>query len=176
LESLFEIEYEGVHFRGEQVWVRKVWITLKESCVKEQNAEEFKVDHITAILSHELSYFLDGYLLKYKPRDTRDIMLSFKQEVYDKLKVIKDGEGFNLEKAVKRYFIQCMDKLGYFIQQQREENKTFRIHSLGAVFRKTFRNYFSTFIKKIPYELVHEAKIEHYRITGAYPDLPYFNI
>jgi hypothetical protein len=172
LESLFDIEYEGVQYRGKQLWVRKIWITLKESCVKEQNAEEFKVDHLTAMLSHELTYFLDGNNMKFKPRDQFDIMISFKQEVYDKLKIIKDGEGFHLEKAVKRYFMQCMDSLEDYIQQQREEHKTFKIHSLGAIFRKTFRHQLSAFLKKIPYELIHEAKVEHYKKTGEYPDLP----
>lgn len=175
LESLFDIEYEGITYRGKQLWVRKVWITLKESCVKEQHSEEFKVDHLTAMLSHELTYFLDGLKIKYRPRDQFDVMISFKQEVYDKLKVIKDGEGFYLEKSAKRYFLECMDNLGDYIRIQRKEHKTFRIHSLGAFFRKAFRNYLTPFLKKIPYEIVHEAKIAHFRLTGEYPDLPYFN-
>lgn len=175
LESLFEIEFEGIQYRGKQIWVRKVWITLKESCVKEQNEEEFKVDHLTAMLSHELTYFLDGQQLKYKPRDQFDVMISFKQEVYDKLRIIKEGKGFYLDRTVKQYFLECMDNLGNYIQQQRAENKSFRIHSLGAIFRKAFRNHLNTFLKKIPYEVILEARVEYYRQTGSYPDLPYLN-
>ncbi|MDE3841036.1 hypothetical protein C0966_17370 (plasmid) [Bacillus methanolicus] len=176
LEPLFTIEYDGLEYRGHQIWVRKVWITLKENCVKEQNSEEFKVDHLTAILSHELTYFLDGNKLKYKPRDQFDIMISFKQEVYDKVKFIKDNENFNLERAVKRYFLQCMDDIGAYIYQKRKQNKTFRIYSLGALFRKAFRNNFVTFLKKIPYELIHDAKVEQYVKTGTIPDFAKFNI
>jgi hypothetical protein len=176
LESLFEIQYEGIQYRGKQIWVRKVWITLKETCVREESTEEFKVNHLTAMLSHELTYFLDGQQLKYKPRDQFDVMISFKQEVYDKLKIIKEGKGFNLERAIKQYFLECMDNLGNYILQQRAENKSFRIHSWGAIFRKAFRNHLSTFLKKIPYELIFEARVEHYRQTGVYPDLPYYMV
>ncbi|WP_246277417.1 hypothetical protein [Neobacillus endophyticus] len=170
LEPLFVIEYEGLEYRGKQIWVRKVWITIKETCVKEQNVEEFKVDHLMAMLSHELTYFLDGQRIKYKPRDQFDIMISYKQEVYDKVKLLKDHEQFNLESAIKQYFINCMDNIGIYIHQQQQNNKTFRIHSLGAFFRKAFRNYLGTFLKKIPPEVRIETMFEHYTQTGTYPD------
>lgn len=176
LEPLFNIEFEGLHFRGNQVWIRKIWITLKEECVKEQSTEEFKVDHLTAILSHELTYFLDGLNIKYKPRDQFDIMVSFKQEVYDQLKMIKDHQDFKLERTLKHYFIQCMDNIGSYIHKQRQIRKNFRIHSLGAIFRKSFRKDFISLLKKIPYEYLHDAKVDYYKEYGTVPDFAKFNI
>lgn len=172
LEPLFAIEFDGIEFRGKQIWVKKVWITLRESCVKEQSLEEFKVDHLTAILSHELTYFLDGHKLKFKARDIFDVMISFKQEVYDKLKHIKESEEFHLESAIKSYFVQCMDSIGIYIVKQKEEMKTFRIHSIGGLFRKAFRNNLVKFLKKIPYGLIHDAKIEAFLKTGNILGLP----
>jgi hypothetical protein len=128
------------------------------------------------MLSHELTYFLDGLKIRYKPRDQFDIMISFKQEVYDNVKMIKDGEGFNLERSVKRYFIQCMDSIGIYIHEQRKQSKTFKIHSLGAIFRKAFRTNLITFLKKIPYEFIHNAKIEQFVKTGSLPEFAKFNI
>lgn len=176
LESLFEIEFEGIEYRGQQIWIRKVWITLKEDCVKEHSAEQFKVDQLTAKLSHELTYFLDGHQLKYKPRDIFDIMLSFKQEVYDKLKLIKDREDFSVEKSVQRYFIQCMDSIGHYISNQKKEKSTFRIHSLGALFRQAYRNNLVPYLRKLPYEYIFEAKMDQYIKSGTFPDFPEFNI
>ncbi|WP_223821040.1 hypothetical protein [Bacillus sp. S3] len=176
LEPLFDIEFDGVEFRGKQIWVRKVYITLKEECVKEQSAEQFKIDHLTAMLSHELTYFLDGNQIKYKARDQFDIMFSFKQEVYDKLKIIKDNSVFNLEKSAKRYFLKCMDDIGGYLHEQRARLTTFKIFSLGALFRKVFRNNFEPFIRKIPYAIIHEAKVDYYGKTGAFPEFLNFNM
>ncbi len=176
LEPLFHIQYEGLQYRGNQVWIRKVWITLKEECVKEQSSEEFKVDNLIAMLSHELTYFLDGHKLKYRPRDQFDIMISFKQEVYDKVKFIKNNDSFNLEKSIKRYFLDCIDSIGTYINEQRALRSTFRIHSLGALFRKAFRKDFISLLKKIPYELIHDAKVEQFLLTGEKPDFAKFNI
>ncbi|MGA5691384.1 hypothetical protein [Cytobacillus pseudoceanisediminis] len=176
LEPLFNVEYEGLQYRGEQIWIRKIWITLKEDCVKEQSLEEFKVDHFTAILSHELTYFLDGLKIKYKPRDQFDIMVSFKQEVYDQVKFISDSVDFNLEQTLKRYFLHCIDNIGTYIHKQKQLYKTFRIHSLGALFRKAFRNDFGSLVKKIPYELIHDAKVNYFQEYGKVPDFAKFNI
>ena len=176
LEPLFDIKFEGLQFRGNQIWVKKVWITLKEDCVKEQSSDEFKVDHLIAMLSHELIYFLDGHKIKYKPRDQFDIMLSFKQEIYDKVKYIKNNESFNLEKSIKRYFLSCIDSIGTYITEQSALKSTFRIHSLGAFFRKAFRKDLKILLKKIPYELIHDAKVEQYRLTGEIPDFAKFDI
>jgi hypothetical protein len=176
LEPLFEIRFEGLQYRGNQIWIRKVWITLKEDCVKEQSNEEFKVDHLIAMLSHELTYFLDGHKLKYKSRDQFDIMVSFKQEVYDKLKFVKDSKTFNFEKSIKQYFMYCIDSIGNYITQQKAQNTSFRIHSLGALFRQVFRKELVSLLKKIPYELIHDAKVEQFQLTGEIPDFDKFNI
>lgn len=176
LEPLFDIKYEGLEYREHQIWVKKVIVTLKEVCVKEQSAEEFKIDHLMAILSHELTYFLDGHKMKYKSHDQFDIMISFKQEVYDKVKIIKDSEAFNLEKSIKRYFLRCMDSIGNYVQEKRRNIKSFRIHSLGALFRKSFRNNFVSFLKGIPYDLIHEAKVEQFFKTGTLPEFAQFDL
>lgn len=177
LEPLFKIEFDGLEFRGSQIWVRKVWFTLREECVREQNEEEFKVDHLTAALSHELIYFLDGLKLKYKPRDQFDIMFSFKQEVYDKVKIIKDKGQFQIDRFVRQYFNYCVDEIGTYIMKQQNENKSFKIHSLGGLFRLVFRNNLGSFLKnKIPYDLIHDAKIEYFQQTGNVPELAKFNI
>jgi hypothetical protein len=177
LEPLFKIDFEGLEFRGNQIWVRKVWITLREECVKEQNEEEFKVDHLTAALSHELIYFLDGLNLKYKPRDQFDVMFSFKQEVYDKVKIIKDNGKFQVERFVRQYFLHCIDEIGTYISNKKDENKLFKVHSLGGLFRSIFRNDLGRFLAlKVPYELIHDAKVEHYIKTGNLPDFAKFDI
>jgi hypothetical protein len=176
LEPLFAVEFEGIEYRGQQIWVKKVWFTLRENCVKEQSSEEFKVDHLLAILSHEVTYFLDGNKIRYKPRDLFDIMISFKQEVYDKVKVIKNSEDFNLARSIKHYFIECMDSIGDFINNQHIQKKSFRIHSLGALFRKSFRNGLVPFLKRIPYKLIHDTKVEQYIKTGKIPEFAKFDI
>lgn len=53
---------------------------------------------------------------------------------------------------------------------------TFRIHSLGAFFRKAFRKDIKTLLKKIPYELIHDAKVEQYQLTGEIPEFAKFDI
>ncbi|RHW36003.1 hypothetical protein D1B31_18110 [Neobacillus notoginsengisoli] len=176
LGPLFNIEYEGVELRGKQIWVRKVWITLREECVKEQNAEEFEIAHLTASLSHELSYFLDGQKLNYKPRDLIDIMFSFKQEVYNILSPLKNKEEFKVNSFIKDYFIYCIDEIGTYIHKQRKEQKTFRIHSLGGLFRMVFRNNLSSQLHKLPYELIHEIKVDHFLRTGDLPKFAKFHI
>jgi hypothetical protein len=177
LEPMFKIEFDGLEFRGNQIWIRKVWFTLREECVREQNEEEFKVDHLTAALSHELIYFLDGLKLKYKPRDQFDIMFSFKQEVYDKVKIIKDQGSFQISRFITQYFLHCVDEIGTYVMKQQAKNKPFKIHSLGGLFRLVFRNNLGSFLKnKVPYELIHDAKIEYFQQNGNVPELAKFNI
>lgn len=177
LEPLFKIEFDGLEFRGKQIWVKKVWITLREECVREQNEEEFKVAHLTAALSHELIYFLDGLNVKFKPRDQFDVMFSFKQEVYDKVKIIKDDEKFQLNRFVKKYFLQCADEIGTYIMKKRRETKAFKVNSLGGLFRSVFRNNLGSFLKaEVPYGLLHDAKVDHYVQTGKLPDFAKYDI
>ena len=176
LEPLFHIEYEGLEYRGKQIWIKKVWITLKDTCVKEQSIEEFKVDHLLAMLSHELTYFLDGQKVKYKPRDTKDIMLSFKQEVYDKLKIIKESKDFHLVSIIKRYFLECLDRIADHTQEKTKQYPSFRIHSLGAFYRKSFRLHLPYLLKTIKYDVIHEAKIEQFLKNGTLPEIATYDI
>lgn len=68
LEALFFIEFTGVEIRGKQIWIKKASFSLKPECV-EENTDEFNVNSLMAKLSKELSYFLDGHQIKYKPRE-----------------------------------------------------------------------------------------------------------
>ncbi|PKG25256.1 hypothetical protein [Niallia nealsonii] len=162
LEPLFSVEYEGVSFRGNQMWISKVWITLKNECVKEESPEDFNVAHLTAMLSHELTYFLDGLRLKYKPRDQFDVMISFQQEIYKKVMLIPEQNGFKRDKAIKNAFIHCLDSIGEYIHKQKQIKTTFHIHSIGAFFRRFFKKQFVSFIKSLDYTLIHEYKVAEY--------------
>ncbi|GKU83928.1 hypothetical protein [Niallia sp. NCCP-28] len=161
LESLFHVQFEGLTFRGKQMWVRKIWISLKAECVVEKT-DEFQVDQLMAMLSHELTYFLDGLRIKYKPRDQRDVMIAFNQEVIKALKYLKDEKyaSFNRDHFIKHYFLECIDNIAEQYQQKRKETSTYKWHSIGAVFRIFFRNNLKIALEKIPYGIVHDAKVE----------------
>lgn len=170
IEPLFEIKYEGINMKGHQVWINKVWISIKEECVKEES-NEFKVDHLIAMLSHELTYFFDWHKIAFKPRDQKDVMISFKQEVINILKHFNDDKNiFDRDKFIKKYFIDCLDKIEEYIDINKKKFKSFKIKSIGAMFRMFFRKNLATALKKLPYEIVHDAKIKEYTLTGITPD------
>ncbi|WP_445491571.1 hypothetical protein [Niallia sp. 03133] len=161
LESLFNVQFDGISFRGKQMWIRKVWISLKPECVVEKT-DEFQVDQLMAMLSHELTYFLDGLRIKYKPRDQRDVMIAFNQEVIGALKYLKDerNTSFQRDQFIKNYFIACIDKIEEQYHEKKKEKPTYKWHSIGAVFRIFFRNHLKATLEKIPYGIVHDAKVE----------------
>jgi hypothetical protein len=173
LESIFNIEYIGLTYRGKQIWIQKVKFTLKEECVKE-NSDEFQVQPLMAKFSQELTYFLDGHKLKYKPRDKKDIMIAFKQEVINKIKYLLDeDQSYEYrDKWLKSFFLQSLDSVGEYIQNEINRNGSFKIRtSIGALFRGVFRRRLPDSLKNIPYELLHDAKVREYIITGEVPAL-----
>lgn len=170
LRPLFNIEYEGVEIRGYQIHIKKVWFQLRPECILEESSEEFNINQLTALLSHELNYFLDGHKIKYKPRDQISIMFAFKQEVYNLVKNINNEEQFDLMPKLKNYFLQCIDDVGDYVQKKKGEMGDYKIHNLGAFFRKVFRSNLSKLINSIPYEIRFDAKVDHFRKTGSFPD------
>ncbi|MDQ6600915.1 hypothetical protein [Bacillus salipaludis] len=173
LEALFSIEYSGIEIRGKQLWIKKTSFTLKPECV-EENTDEFNVNPLMAKLSTELTYFLDGNQIKYKPRDQIDVMISFKQEVVNKLAYIldEDNENFTVrDHLIKKVFLETMDQIEAHIHTEKERKGYFRFYSIGAFFRMAFRKYLPESLKKVPYILIHEAKIREFTKTGQVPAL-----
>lgn len=173
LESLFLVEFKGIEMRKRQIWIKKVSFLLKPECVKE-NTDEFNVNPLMAKLSKELSYFLDGNLIKYKPRDQIDVMLSFKQEVVSKLNYLKDEDNKNFtfrDKFIKTLFLETIDQIGYQIHTEKQRKGSFHFYSIGAFFRMAFRKFLPVALKRIPFELLHEAKIREFKLTGQVPQL-----
>ncbi|MED1203499.1 hypothetical protein [Heyndrickxia acidicola] len=171
LESLFSIEYAGLEIRGKQLWIKKVFFSLKPECV-EENADEFNVGSLMAKLSKELTYFLDGHQIKYKPRDQIDVMISFKQEVVKRLHYLldQDEEGFTVrDNFMKNFFLDTMDQIGVHIHLERDRKGSFQFYSIGAFFRIAFRNYLPKALEQLPYSLIHNAKIREYTLHG--PDV-----
>ncbi|MFE4429940.1 hypothetical protein ACFRH9_23270 [Peribacillus butanolivorans] len=173
LEALFSIEFTGIEIRGKQIWIKKASFSLKPECVKE-NTDEFNVNSLMAKLSKELTYFFDGHQIKFKPRDQIDVMISFKQEVMNKLNYLmdEDYESFTKrDRFMKNFFLQTMDQIGIHIHTEKQRKGSFHFYSIGAFFRMAFRKYLPGALKKIPYELIHEAKIREYTKTGQAPEL-----
>lgn len=173
LEALFSIEFIGIEIRGKQMWIKKAIFALKPECV-EENTDEFNVNSLMAKLSKELTYFLDGNKVKYKPRDQIDVMISFKQEVVSKLNYLKDEdkENFTIRDIfIKKFFLETIDQIGSLIHTEKQRNNSFRFYSIGAFFRMAFRKYLPNAIRKIPRELIHEAKIREFTITSQVPEL-----
>jgi hypothetical protein len=173
LEALFSMEFSGVEIRGKQIWIKKASFSLKPECV-EENTDEFNVNPLIAKLSKELTYFLDGHQIKYKPRDQIDVMISFKQEVVKKLNYLMDEEkeSFTIrDRFMKNFFLQTMDQIGTHIQTEKERKGTFRFYSIGAFFRMAFRKFLPESLYKIPRTLIFEAKIREFTKTGEVPAL-----
>ncbi|MGM0878698.1 MAG: hypothetical protein ACQEWV_29450 [Bacillota bacterium] len=173
LEALFSIEFTGIEIRGKQLWIKKASFSLKPECV-EEHTDEFNVNSLMAKLSKELTYFLDGHQIKYKPRDQIDVMLSFKQEVMNKLNYLmdEDKENFTVrDRFLKTSFLETIDQIGTHIHIEKQRKGTFRFYSIGAFFRMAFRKYLPESLKKLPYDLIHEAKIREYTMTKQVPDL-----
>ncbi|MBT2701294.1 hypothetical protein J7E79_28955 [Bacillus sp. ISL-40] len=173
LEALFSIEFTGIEMRGKQIWIKKVGFSLKPECV-EENTDEFNVNPLMAKLSKELTYFLDGHQIKYKPRDQIDVMLSFKQEVMNKMNYLldEDREKFTVrDRFIKNFFIETMDQIGVLIHTEKQRTGTFHFYSIGAFFRMAFRKYLPGALKKLPYDLIFEAKIREFTLTGQEPAL-----
>jgi hypothetical protein len=173
LEALFFIEFTGIEIRKKQLWIKKASFSLKPECV-EESTDEFNVNPLMAKLSKELTYFLDGYQIKYKPRDQIDVMISFKQEVMKKLNYLVDEDDVNFntrDRFMKSFFLETMDQIGSHIHTEKQRKGSFHFYSIGAFFRMAFRKYLPGALKKIPYELIHNAKIKEYTLTGQVPEL-----
>ena len=177
LEALFFIEFTGIEIRGKQIWIKKASFSLKPECV-EENTDEFNVNSLMAKLSKELSYFLDGHQIKYKPRDQIDVMISFKQEVVNKLNYLmdEDKESFTVrDRFIKDFFLETIDQIGTIIHKEKERKGSFHFYSIGAFFRMAFRNYLPESLRKVSYNLIHEAKVREFSITGQVPALHSIN-
>ncbi|MDQ6600914.1 hypothetical protein [Bacillus salipaludis] len=173
LESLFKVDFSGVEIRGKQLWIKKVSFSLKPECV-EENTDEFNVNSLMAKLSKELIYFLDGHHIKYKPRDQIDVMISFKQEVANKLNYLMDDneKSFTVrDRFMKNFFLETMDQIGTLIHTEKQRKGSFHFYSIGAFFRMAFRKYLPGALKKLPYERLFEAKVREFTITGQEPAL-----
>ena len=173
LEALFSIEFTGIEIRGKQLWIKKVSFSLKPECV-EENTDEFNVNPLMAKLSKELTYFLDGHQIKYKPRDQIDVMISFKQEVANKLNYLMDDneKSFTVrDRFMKNFFLETMDQIGTLIHTEKQRKGSFHFYSIGAFFRMAFRKYLPGALKKLPYERLFEAKVREFTITGQEPPL-----
>lgn len=173
LEALFSIDFTGIEVRGKQIWIKKATFVLKPECVVE-NTDEFNVNPLMAKLSKELTYFLDGHHIKYKPRDQVDVMLSFKQEVMNKLNYLLDEDEYTFtirDQFMKNFFINTIDQIGTHIHTEKQRKGTFHFYSVGAFFRMAFRKYLPGALKKIPRELIHEAIVREFTRTNQSPEL-----
>jgi hypothetical protein len=173
LEALFAIEFSGIEMRGKQLWIKKASFSLKPECV-EEGTDEFHVKPLMAKLAKELTYFLDGHQIKYKPRDQIDVMISFKQEVMKKLNYLmdEDKEGFSVrDQFMKNFFLETIDQIGTHIHMEKQQKGSFHFYSIGAFFRMAFRKYLPDALTKVPYDLIHNALIREYTNTGQTPEL-----
>lgn len=173
LEALFSVDFKGIEVRGNQLWIKKAIFLLKPESVKE-NADEFNVNPLMAKLSKELTYFLDGNRVKYKPRDQVDVMIAFKQEVVAKLSFLmdEDKKSFTVrDNFIKNFFLNTIDQIGELIYSEKQRKGDFHFYSIGAFFRMAFRKYLPNALRKIPRILISEAKIREFTLTGQAPDL-----
>ncbi|MCM3541184.1 hypothetical protein [Priestia endophytica] len=173
LEALFEVQFVGLTYRGNQVWIQKVEFYLKAECICE-NTDEFDVNSLLARFSHEITYFLDQLGFRYKPRDKKDIMISFKQEVVNKVLYLvddtKDSYTYR-DQFLHNFFTTTLDNIRLHIDKVNQDSIFTFKSSMGAFFRTSFRKHFRTAIKKIPEGMVHEAKVREYRETLNIPAL-----
>ncbi|OIK07148.1 hypothetical protein [Bacillus sp. MUM 13] len=173
LEALFSVESTGLEMRGKQIWIRKIYFSLKPECVAE-NSDEFNVNPLMAKLSKELSYFLDGHHIKYKPRDQIDVMISFKQEVMKHLNYLmdEDQEKYSVRDTfMKKFFLESIDQISFHIESEKQRTGSFQFYSIGAFFRTVFRKHLPAALENIPYGLIHEAKMREFFHTGQSPSL-----
>ncbi|MBM80045.1 hypothetical protein COD11_24265 [Bacillus sp. AFS040349] len=171
LEALFDIEFEGLSYRKEQVWIKKINFSLKPECVIE-DTDEFEVNRLLAKFSQELTYRLDELQIKYKARDKKDIMIAFKQEVVSFLYHLIDEDDNSYkyrDKWLRSFFLNTLDSVVEHIQREKERLGHFKIYTIGGFFRKVFRKQFKNAIKDIPYEYIHDAKIREFQLTGSKP-------
>lgn len=173
LEALFSIEFSGVEIRGKQLWIKKVSFSLKQECV-EEHTDAFNVNSLMAKLSKELTYFLDGYHIKYKPRDQIDVMISFKQEVVNKLNYFLDEDKASYtvrDRFIKKFFLHTIDQIGDLIHSEKQRAGSFHFYSIGAFFRMAFRKSLPGALKRLPRDLIYEAKVREYTKTGQVPEI-----
>lgn len=173
LEALFSIDFTGINMRKKQIWIKKASFSLKPECV-EESSDEFNVGPLMAKLSKELTYFLDGHQIKYKPRDQIDVMISFKQEVIKKVNYVMDEDKMNFtvrDTFMKDFFIETLDQIGTHIRSERQRKNTFHFYSIGAFFRMAFRKFLPSAVKNIPYGLIFDAKFREFSQTGQVPEL-----
>jgi hypothetical protein len=177
LEPLFDIHYVGLTFRKEQQWITKVEFSLKPSAVIE-NTDAFVVHPLMNELRGETEVLFDELSISYKPRDLFDVMVSFKYEVIEVLKYVSKDDGeyrsFSERDAnIQTFYYSCLQMFYNHINQLKFQQKKFYFtKSIGAYFRKIFRNHIQSFIEKnISSDVIIEANWKEYMDTGKIPTI-----
>ncbi|QOR65785.1 hypothetical protein IM538_18545 [Cytobacillus suaedae] len=169
-ESLISVEYIGLSYRKHQVWINQVKFTLKPECVTEQS-DEFEVSSLMQKFNQELVHFLDAYHISYKARDQKQVMISFKQEIFHHLRYVEKTQR---DTWLRRFFVSSLHRIEAQMKKVAAETGTFTFRSIGAYFRITFRNLFKEELPALAENyraLFHDAFFEEYKQTNTVPSL-----
>ena len=84
----------------------------------------------------------------------------------------EDKKNFTVrDRFMKNFFIETMDQIGSLIHTEKQRTGSFHFYSIGAFFRMAFRKYLPGALRKLPYEMIFEANLREFTITGQEPAL-----
>ncbi|MCA1064582.1 hypothetical protein QTG56_23535 (plasmid) [Rossellomorea sp. AcN35-11] len=162
LSPIFDVHFDGVSARGKQIWIKRVQFNLKEECLKD-DVDEYKVDSLMAKYNQDLIYFLDTNEVPYRPStDLRDIVLSFKQEVIDRIKEVR-GENNSFEmrdKWIREVYQSAIAQIDEKVHKMKKYFGKVVIYTLGGYFRKAFRRAVDNHYKNAPAGLFFDVKLQ----------------
>jgi hypothetical protein len=132
LADLFEVEAVGVEIRKNQVRVEKYIIKLRNEHIVEPEIFNFK--QLLAKYGESLSDFLYTHGFRHSKKDTRDILIAFRQEVLNRVIYFEEEKG---QVLLRDIFLSSL----HGIEKQKKQVPDFSIKTLGAYFRTTFRTW-----------------------------------
>ncbi|MBU8908266.1 hypothetical protein [Desertibacillus haloalkaliphilus] len=168
LQPIFHIEEVGKEVRGNQVRVAKYDFTLRTEYLID--VEDFSVRQMMAKYGESLTQFLDAIKVPHKKKDTRDVLVAFRQEVIRKVAFLNEKKS---SRIIRDVFIDSLQN----IEKQYKEVPTFKIKSIGAYFRTTMRDRIKTIFKtSTTREERINAYVDEYNQTKNQPDLSLYEL
>jgi hypothetical protein len=138
LSKLFEVKAIGIEERKNQVRVQKYVIRLRDEHIIEPETFNFK--QLVAKYGESLSDFLYALGFRHTKKDTRDILIAFRQEVINPVIYFEEEKG---QVLLRDIFLSTLEG----IEKQKKQVPNFSIKKLGAYFRTTFRDWTKKILK-----------------------------
>lgn len=130
LSKLFDVEAVDVEERSNQIRIKKYIIRLREEDIVEPESFNFK--QLLAKYGESLVDFLYTHGFRHTKKDTRDILIAFRQEVINSVLHFEEEKG---QVLLRDIFLTSLEG----IEKQKKLVPQFAIKKLGAYFRTTFR-------------------------------------